>query len=215
MNILGLLSSVRIAYICEIYVCWNICHRYTCIVQHLPHRKRFFHYCVFSRCCGNMSTELFPSNGCCTVDCLHSCYLAMGLHVTLCYENRAQPVGKTSCVVILVWFGWDKHQNTNHDGSLWPTLEPPTTRLQKVLASRLQPPAQVGSSLADFSTLRMEAMHTSETSAHIKSTRRHIPKDGILHSHLRGDLKFYNLIFLYIGNRILWLPRLRLHGLES
>jgi hypothetical protein len=31
----------------------------------------------------NMSTELFPSNGCCTVVCLHSCYLAMGLRVTI------------------------------------------------------------------------------------------------------------------------------------
>jgi hypothetical protein len=32
-----------------------------------PHRKHFFHYCVFSRCRGNVSTELFPTNGCCTV----------------------------------------------------------------------------------------------------------------------------------------------------
>jgi hypothetical protein len=31
----------------------------------------------------NVPTELFPSNGCYTVPCLHSCYLAMGLHVTL------------------------------------------------------------------------------------------------------------------------------------
>jgi hypothetical protein len=30
-----------------------------------------------------MSTELFPSNGCCTVACLHRCYLAMGLHFTI------------------------------------------------------------------------------------------------------------------------------------
>jgi hypothetical protein len=29
-------------------------------------------------------TELFPSNGCCTVACLHSCYLALGLHLTMC-----------------------------------------------------------------------------------------------------------------------------------
>jgi hypothetical protein len=29
------------------------------------------------------STELFPSNGCCTVARLQSCYLAMGLHVTI------------------------------------------------------------------------------------------------------------------------------------
>jgi hypothetical protein len=38
---------------------------------------------MFSRCRGNMSTELFPSNGCCTVACSHSCYLAIGLHVTI------------------------------------------------------------------------------------------------------------------------------------
>jgi hypothetical protein len=32
-----------------------------------------------------VSTELFPSNGCCTVACLHSCYLATGLHVPVLY----------------------------------------------------------------------------------------------------------------------------------
>jgi hypothetical protein len=38
---------------------------------------------AFARCRGNVSTELFPSNGCCTVACLHSCYLAMRLQVTI------------------------------------------------------------------------------------------------------------------------------------
>jgi hypothetical protein len=51
--------------------------------RHGSHRKRFFHYCLFSRLWGNVSTELFPSNGCCTVACVHSCYLPMGLQVTL------------------------------------------------------------------------------------------------------------------------------------
>jgi hypothetical protein len=47
-----------------------------------PHRKHPFHCCVFSHCRrNNVSTELFPSNGFCTVACLHSCYLAIGLHV--------------------------------------------------------------------------------------------------------------------------------------
>jgi hypothetical protein len=42
-------------------------------------------------------------------------------------------------------------------------------------------PAHVGSSLADFSTLKMEAIRSSETSVHFTgSTRRHIPEDGIL-----------------------------------
>jgi hypothetical protein len=44
---------------------------------------------------------------------------------------------------------------------------------------RLQPPAHASSSLADFSTLKMEAICFSETSVHTRSTRRHIPEDGI------------------------------------
>jgi hypothetical protein len=39
-----------------------------------------------------------------------------------------------------------------------------------------------GSSLADFSTLKMEAIRSSETSVQsTTSTRRHTPEDGILH----------------------------------
>jgi hypothetical protein len=45
---------------------------------------------------------------------------------------------------------------------------------------RLQPPGHASSSLADFSTLKMEAIRSSETSVHTRSTRRHIPEDGIL-----------------------------------
>jgi hypothetical protein len=52
-----------------------------------------------------------------------------------------------------------------------------------------EPPAQAGSSLADFSTLKMEAIHSFETLVHTRSTRRHILKDGILHSHRRENLK--------------------------
>jgi hypothetical protein len=52
--------------------------------------------------------------------------------------------------------------------------------------SKLQPPDHAGSPLADFYTLKMEAIRSSETSVHTRSTRRHIPEDGILHSH-RGE----------------------------
>jgi hypothetical protein len=45
----------------------------------------------------------------------------------------------------------------------------------------LQPPSDAGSSLADFSTLKMEAICFSETLVHTRSTRRHIPEDGILY----------------------------------
>jgi hypothetical protein len=46
--------------------------------------------------------------------------------------------------------------------------------------SRLQPPAYAGPSLADFVTLKMEAIRSSETSVHTRSTQRHIPEDGII-----------------------------------
>jgi hypothetical protein len=55
----------------------------------------------------------------------------------------------------------------------------------------LQPPTHAGSSLADFSTLKMEAIRSSETAFHTRSTRRHIPEDGILHSYRRENLKSY------------------------
>jgi hypothetical protein len=42
-------------------------------------------------------------------------------------------------------------------------------------------------SAADFLTLKMEAIHSSETSV----TQRHIPEDDILHSHRLEKLKSY------------------------
>jgi hypothetical protein len=76
--------------------------------RHGPHRKLLFHYCVFSRCWGNMSTELFPSKGCCTVACLYSCYLAMGLHVTTGkLQNCPQVSSRIFCKLrwVAVWVG--------------------------------------------------------------------------------------------------------------
>jgi hypothetical protein len=68
----------------------------------------------------------------------------------------------------------------------------------------LQLPAHAGSSLADFSTLKMEVIHSSETLIYTRSTRRHIPEDGILHSHRRENLKSDTiyLIFLFSANLI-------------
>jgi hypothetical protein len=58
----------------------------------------------------------------------------------------------------------------------------------------LQPPAHAGSSLADFSTLKMEAIRSSETSVHTRTKWCHIPENGILHSHRRENLKSYILV---------------------
>jgi hypothetical protein len=38
--------------------------------------------------------------------------------------------------------------------------------------------------LADFSTLKMEAIRSSETSVHTRSTWRHIPENGVLHRNV-------------------------------
>jgi hypothetical protein len=58
-------------------------------------------------------------------------------------------------------------------------------------------PAHAGSPLADFSTLKMEAIRSSETS-HTRSTRRHIPEDSILQSHPRENLKSYKNFKCYV-----------------
>jgi hypothetical protein len=46
--------------------------------------------------------------------------------------------------------------------------------------SSLQSPVDAGSSRADFATLKMEAIRSSETSVRRSSTWGHIPEDGIL-----------------------------------
>jgi hypothetical protein len=43
-----------------------------------------------------------------------------------------------------------------------------------------------------FKWLLLEAIRSSETSVLTEATQRHTPEDGILHSHRRENLKFYN-----------------------
>jgi hypothetical protein len=64
---------------------------------------------------------------------------------------------------------------------------------RKIREFSLQPPAHAGSSLADFSTLKMEAIRSSETSVHTRYTLRYITENDILHSHRCENLKFYTI----------------------
>jgi hypothetical protein len=64
----------------------------------------------------------------------------------------------------------------------------------------LATPANAGFSLADFSTLKMEAIRSSETSVQTRATRHHIPEYGIIHSDRRENLKSYIISSLVIFN---------------
>jgi hypothetical protein len=44
----------------------------------------------------------------------------------------------------------------------------------------------------------MEATRCSETSVSTRPARRHIPEDGILHSHGRENLKSYLEMFVFL-----------------
>jgi hypothetical protein len=48
-------------------------------------------------------------------------------------------------------------------------------------------------------TLKTEEIRSSETSVNTISTRCHIPEDGFLHSHRRGNLKSYIRIWRVLG----------------
>jgi hypothetical protein len=47
-----------------------------------------------------------------------------------------------------------------------------------------QPPAQADFLLADFSTLKVEMIRSSETSVQTEFTQRQIPEDGILRKQI-------------------------------
>jgi hypothetical protein len=56
---------------------------------------------------------------------------------------------------------------------------------------------RIGLQLLILCILMMEEIRSSETSVLTRLTMRHIPADGILHSHCSENLKFY-ILFRYI-----------------
>jgi hypothetical protein len=61
-------------------------------------------------------TELFPSNGCCTVACLHSCYLGMGVHVTILYFTHTAYTGWSKMKTVQTNdYGYQPHSNASDE----------------------------------------------------------------------------------------------------
>jgi hypothetical protein len=58
-------------------------------------------------------------------------------------------------------------------------------RIGELVRANVVPSSQI------LVTLTMEALSSSETSVLTRTTWRNIPKDGILHSHRRENLKSY------------------------
>jgi hypothetical protein len=80
--------------------------------------------------------------------------------------------------------------------------------------SRWLQTAHAGSSLTDFSTLKLKASRSSETSVHTRSTRRQIPENGILHSHRRENLKSY-IRKATLNNICCWSIQDMMHYMEN
>jgi hypothetical protein len=75
----------------------------------------------------------------------------------------------------------------------------------------LQPPTHASSSIAHFSTLKMEAIRSSETSVHTWSIRRHIPEDGTLQECCSSQsYKIRCSLKLQATRLRIWLQRLRI-----
>jgi hypothetical protein len=124
---------------------------------------------------------------------------------------------ESDCIYFTREFGWIRAISCQST-YLYVRFQVFTAVTMKNVVFCLQPPAQPGSSLADFSTLKMEAIHSSETSVQFtRSTRHHIPEDGILHLHIvqflvnRKEFKFtYPCTYSYykyfpISHLRLWL----------
>jgi hypothetical protein len=80
--------------------------------------------------------------------------------------------------------------------------------LQGRKSSREEPASAGGSQLANFSTLKMEAIRSSETSVNAGCTQRHIAEDDIL-----LNFKMFNTILQYLGqtNKFKNVPVLLFH----
>jgi hypothetical protein len=78
--------------------------------------------------------------------------------------------------------------------------------IQSIYSYIPQPPAHAGSSLADFSTLKMEAIRSFEKSVHTRSTQRHTQKTTffIVTAVKTSNLTWYLEVFVLNFGKYGW-----------
>jgi hypothetical protein len=98
-----------------------------------------------------------------------------------------------------VFYGYKNPVRTSQENYYVSATEPrrfekTLSLVQLLLATNTFPSSLI------LSTLMMEAICSSETSIPIRTTRRHIPEDGISYSHRRENFKFYisTTVLLYL-----------------
>jgi hypothetical protein len=132
---------------------------------------------------------------------------AVLLYVVRLVKTRVQ----SGCVILsevkLFWNVLSIDKTTTSENAVFWDVTRCRSCMNRRFELSLQPPAHAGSSHSDFSTVKMIAMISSETSVHTRSTLRHIPQDGILHRHRREILESYKTTtsLSFVGNVPLFL----------
>jgi hypothetical protein len=78
---------------------------------------------------------------------------------------------------------------------IWRRVDLVSDVSEELIASnfRVEKSASEEPARAGFSTFKMEAIRSSETLVHTKSTQCHIPEDCMPHSHRYENLKSYTI----------------------
>jgi hypothetical protein len=137
-------------------------------------------------------TELFTSNGCCTVGCLHSCYLSIGLYVTILWLSglvaalfspsllckNGDSYEKQTMYAKLLFSGMWRRVTGRNLMTLRRNILPPSSWWKS------KPGNQIAACLDNCPALKAEVVRSYVMSVSLyQTTRGHTPEDCSLHSY--------------------------------